>query len=458
MPIPSLPNEVLAIIFSFVSSPQTCLHVALACKTFKILVRPFQYRSIELSFVANPDPRLDKPVDSPYRVWRAGKRRKFDTLLTTLNTDDKLRPTVNALSVTILKSTATDSCEESATLAHILPCLGSLRLSPPPIELSLSSHTLLHSLYIDFKDSNLRYLRRGRWLKMSHPRYLSRYLWLPSLRNLYTKRLDLEDFPPSYFYPQHHRRTSPVTTLRLRDVENRTIGILAKILEGIRALKIFTLEMHAPCYGSRESMLPASVQLIGLSLANHADTLVELIIASSNNAWFSRPFLIGSMTHYTALKRLGIPETFLVAPRQDSLRGLLPSSLVVLQLQYPMMFELGSNMEIEREHPYRIDRLRSLALHKAEDHPLLARLIWWEQYPETTVPRASYRNHFDFRILGGKLGHENVEFTFVSSPFYAGTPLAAEEVEEEEGLTRWNVPSKRHLSLADIYSSSAVVE
>ena len=458
MSIPSLPNEVLAIIFSFVSSPQTCLHIALACKSFKILVRPFQYRSIELSVVASPNPRFDKSVHSPYSVWQASKRRKYDTLLTTLNTHDKLRPTVTALSVTIWKSTPHDSCEESATLAHILPCLGSLRLSPPPVDLRLSSHNFLHSLYIDFKDSNLRYLRRGLWLKMTHPHYLSRYLWLPSLRNLYTKRLDLQNLTPSYFYPQDKRRTSPVTTLRLRHVEKQDIGILANIIDGIRALKIFTLEMYAPCYGRRETMPPVSVQLIGHSLTNHANTLVELIIASSNNAWFPHPFLIGSMTHYTALKRLGIPETFLVAPRQDSLRRLLPSSLVVLQLQYPMMFELGSNTENEREHPYRIDRLRSLALHKAEDLPLLARLIWWEQHPETTVPRVSYRNVFDFRILEKKFRHENVEFTFVSSPFYAGTPLAAEEVEEEEGLTRWNVPSKRHLSLTDIYSSSADME
>lgn len=437
----SLPTEVLVIIFSFISSPRVYFHLALACKRLNALVRPFQYRAIELSLPASPYPRA---------ATESGNARKFDNLLKTLNTDDLLRLKVVALSVTIWRKNRSDWCEESATLAHVLPSLGSLRLSPPPMTLSLSSHTLLHSLYFDFRDFNLHHWLKPLWLDVSHSQYLSRYLWLPSLRNLYTKRLDLEEMIPNDSLPQHRRRTSPVTTLRLRDCEHQTIGVLSSILGSIRALEIFTLDFYTPYNGSCEALHLSTVHSVGLSLADHAETLVELIIASSDVAWFHGISLFGSMTHYTALKRLGIPEHFLATPREISFPRHLPSGLVVLQLQYPMRL-LCFNRVIRQDHPYRILRLRTLAAQKAKDYPLLARLIFWEQ-PEERMAGTMYGALSDFQLLEAELGEQNVDFTFVSSPFYAGTPLAAEEFEGEE-MTRWNVPSENQLSLTELYGS-----
>ena len=439
--LPSLPNEVLAIIFSFISSPRVFLHLALASKRFNALVRPFQTRSIDVSLMARPYTDIER---------EPGLSPTLDSLLKTFNTDDLLGRKVTALSVTTTKKNPSDWCEDSAILVHVLPNLGSLRLSPPPIQLNLLAHTLLHSLYFDFKDFNVHPWAWLPWIGLSHSQFLSQYLWLPPLRNLYTKGLDLQEMILGGSLPPNHYRNSPVTTLRLMDCGIQTIHLLFSIIMSIRALKIFTLEFRTH---EREPTPRFIVDGIGSSLTEHAETLVELIITSSDMAWFPRASLFGNMTHYTALKRLGIPESFLATARQDSFPRLLPSGLVVLQLQYPITFNLGFNTGIQKEHPYRILRLRTLAAHKAEDHPLLARLIWWEQ-PAERMAGTTYGALSDFQSLEAELGEKNVDFTFVSSPFYAGTPLAAEEFEGDE-MARWNVPSENRLSLTELYGSQS---
>ena len=241
-----------------------------------------------------------------------------------------------------------------------------------------------------------------------------------------------------------------MTALRLRDCESQSINALPDIFRGIRALKIFTLEIQAPCYGRLGAIAVLTVYNLARSLADHSNTLVELIIAASNGAEFpSLP--IGSLAHFTALKRLGIPETFLVNSRQDSMSQLLPSSLAVLQLQYPISVELGPGPSGFNNEPFPILHLRILAAEKSEYLPRLARLIWWEQHSERFDPWTCW-TRFDFEILEAELGEQNVEFTFVSSPFYAGTPLAADEADgtEVEGLTRWNMPSEKRLSFTEV--------
>ena len=431
--VPSLPNEVLSIIFSFIYSPASLLRVALTCKRFAAVVRPFQYRSIDLSLVAS----------RPH--WIPPTKNRFDALLKILQSDDLLRSQVTALSVTILKNELTDLCEESATLAHILPNLGSLRLSPPPMNINLSGHTLLHSLYIDFNDSYFHF-------KKSNTGYLSQFLRHPSLRNLHTRNMDLQRM---YLLPDSFR-DSPVTTLRLRDVEPRTtLGIWIGIIDYIRALKFLTLDIGAPRQVMPEFMpFQWVVPEIGRSLAHHAETLVELIIATSDmtsSTVTPRTPRLGSMTHYTALKRLGIPERFLTTRRKPSLCGLLPSGLVVLQLQHEMANPKGRSAEAKLDHRSRMLRASCLAECKESEFPLLARFIWWEQ-------KAKGGTISDFQEREVQFREKGVEFTYVSSPFYAATPLAAEEAEmdeEDQGLTRWNPLSEEHSSLSEVYGGDS---
>ncbi|KAL8786065.1 MAG: hypothetical protein Q9195_008380 [Heterodermia aff. obscurata] len=435
---PSLPNEVLVNIFSLLSGPRTFVHLARVCKQFNAVVRPFQYRSIELSIV-------DPPVIEP------GKASKFDRLQEILDADDLLRRKAATLSVTVLGCNWIGWCGPTVKLVHTLPYLQSLRLSPPPVKLKLHGHTVLHSLYLDFKYYSLYFWIKTQWLAIPHPRFLSSFFWLPSLRNLYTKSLDLQFMFPHHRFtkkPEKHYRASPVTTLRLRDGATQNIDTLPDMIQSIRALNILTLELNLPCQSESINGIP--MRSFIASLASHTDTLVELIIAPSNMAQFPRDFVLGNtLKRFTSLQRIGIPETFLAYPPKRPLCEFLPSSLVVVQMQYPMTFDSDIDREIQEEHPDRILRLLALAAHKTEHHPSLTRFIWWEQQPLHMAIK-SYGNRADFQNLKKELGTKEVEFTFVSSPFYAGTPLAAEEFEEEAN-TRWNVPSEKYFTLEEIF-------
>ena len=81
-------------------------------------------------------------------------------------------------------------------------------------------------------------------------------------------------------------------------------------------------------------------ETIGQLIIPHASTLVQLEIAASDAAGFPSTSFIGSLAGYPNLKRLAIPEPFLVAVEDEASTFLdvLPPNLEELQLQYPMLF------------------------------------------------------------------------------------------------------------------------
>lgn len=111
------------------------------------------------------------------------------------------------------------------------------------------------------------------------------------------------------------------------------MGCLPYILSSVKSLQRFRLHVH---YAWEVTHGPTKVspESIAKCVGPQSSTLVEVEIAGSAAAEFAEAPLFGSLFNYTKLKRLAIPETFLVFPgnKAATLVDLLPSTLEEIQL------------------------------------------------------------------------------------------------------------------------------
>ncbi|KAI4281533.1 MAG: hypothetical protein L6R38_003615 [Xanthoria sp. 2 TBL-2021] len=140
--------------------------------------------------------------------------------------------------------------------------------------------------------------------------------------------------------------------------------------------------------------------------------------------------LFGTLTNFTCLKRLGIPEAFLVDRRleNENFEQLLPPTLEILQLQYGMGFKQSY---VEERH-LRVVHFLNL--------PRLKRFIWWDQQAECLGAR-TYEASSEVFELSNKLRRHVVIFRYTNTPYYKETPLAGDESSDsfehgfEQGFT-----------------------
>ena len=121
-------------------------------------------------------------------------------------------------------------------------------------------------------------------------------------------------------------------------------------------------------------------KIIGQIIRIHANTLVQLEIAASDAAGFPSTSRIGSLTGYSNIKRLAIPEPLLVVVHDEAstLVDVLPPNIEELQLQSPMPFTQG----LDKDRATRIKRLEQVAAAKLLRFPALRRVVWWAQPTE----------------------------------------------------------------------------
>ncbi|KAG6988519.1 hypothetical protein G7Y79_00072g097810 [Physcia stellaris] len=436
--IDSLPNEILEKIFLHVPGQQNRLKISLVCRRFWTAAQPVLYHDIELCI----KPR-SKSCDPTSTLFDQGNVRIFNDLIKLLETNSGLQNKVKLLSIVVLHHSWYEDFENQSALIEKVPCLRSLELSPPPHKLDLSRHTI-ESLRLSFERFRCSSNETDPAKMVSTIEHISRYFWLNSLRNLEINSVDLMKPNQNRFFPRDKIRTSPITHLRLLDCDDKGLGVLPDIFRSVESLQSFIFEINISWDSSHDYPCGIIPHDIGHLMNHHADTLVELAVACSDDASFSTSSLFGSLAHFTRLKRLGIPETFLVRREDEMFHQLLPENLEIMQLQHPM------GRTSNNRDPYRIrriDRLKRLARDQQRVLPRLRRLIWWEQQPECWTG-TRYGPASDMQELMDVYHDIGVTFEFLSCPFFDLTPFAMND--KEASLSAED--AEYRLDLAELYS------
>ncbi|KAG7001961.1 hypothetical protein G7Y79_00030g064940 [Physcia stellaris] len=165
---------------------------------------------------------------------------------------------------------------------------------------------------------------------------------------------------------------------------------------------------------------------LGEAVSQHADTLIELNIACSCAATYLVSSLFGSLIGYRHLRRLAIPEPFLVSAAASTLDEAFPVSLEKIQLQYPMGYTQG----YDTARPLRISRLDRLAENKEQFLPKLKTLLWWDQH----APRwrtTGYGFEREREGLYKVFAKKGVEFGIVNASSWCGTQFGRVNPERE---------------------------
>lgn len=222
--------------------------------------------------------------------------------------------------------------------------------------------------------------------RISEVEIMARHFWMPTLRRLEVNSPDLDgDGRSNPFITQAQKTTDPkqpiqgvitndkqlvdcrpsdddrnssITTLRLTNCGDMHLGALPDMLQSMKGLECFTFTVECAWESEHMRTPGISPRAMARSLEPHIDTLVELIIAGDNAAWFLNTSLFGTLAQYRHLKRLAIPEPFLVPDYVSTLHQCLPSQLEDLQLQYPMGFE----QSLDNQRKIRHARMKTLHL------------------------------------------------------------------------------------------------
>lgn len=172
---------------------------------------------------------------------------------------------------------------------------------------------------------------------------------------------------------------------------------------------------------------PEEPSLSGIDqvLKPHQESLEELMIAASCGATMNTTRPIDHLLNYTALKRLAIPEHFLIpsSGQRNSLHDILPPSLCGLQLQHYM-----KDVKVDHDLPRRLKLYTGLAENKRTSLPALKRLVcWYQQYTEdlhcpdaVLVPGIAENLAHRFNKVGVRFQRSKTSM-FLATPF--GTEL-----------------------------------
>lgn len=267
---------------------------------------------------------------------------------------------------------------------------------------------------------------------------LSEYLLKAGLRKLQIEHSSFLPEAHAHNYAPaaigHRHGTSRIEELRFIDCSPRTLGVLPGILCSIRRLKRFLLETNFPSQARQANpdtiTIPSQrISPSGLAEAMHVHckNLEELLIAFSDGASFLSDSVMHDLKDYISLKRLAMPEPFLLLTFDcPSFHHLLPQQLEELQIQYPMDTHAKRDLSAQQ---VRIRRMEALAQYRSKNVPSLKQVIWWYQQCQSAVDEDDndglvYDPEFDLRRLCGDFKSPGVRFERISSPYFGCTPLA----------------------------------
>lgn len=363
----TLLNDILIDVLDLLSLTDLC-NVALLSSQFTGLAQRVLYQSIHLNI----------ETTNNLNRFKVDPGHKFTSLVNTLSQNPHLRLYISALSIRTWNLSFTLRFAGHEELLILIPRLQSLYLDPPPLHFQLlnGSLPLVGTLGLDF--SGLNYI--GSEEKAEDPiEVIARQFWAPHLRSLYIYGIS---FNPkmSVLFPSDRHRTASIANLRLKNCGDHIVGCLPDILLCVKTLKCFTLEVSTPWEAAGLDPSAMAPEIIGQFISIHASTLERLEIAGSDAAEFPSTSLIGSLVGYSNIRRLALPEPFLVVVGDEAstLVDVLPPNLEDLQLQFPMLFIQGK----DRYRSIRIKRLEQVAAAKIVQFPALRRVVWWSQPAE----------------------------------------------------------------------------
>lgn len=410
-----LPIEILTAVCSHLT-PKSRYQVIQVSHRFKAVAEPFLYSDIKLLVWNKPD--------------GARKKLLFDKLVDDLTERPELGAYVRALTL----QGHDGDFDRHDELLQRLPNIRYLELSPPDYDLMVRNMRDLECLKLNYDMLWYHYRRQSqpREQPTSKVEIMARHFWMPKLRRL---EVEMPDFTiddgsnPFINLSSDLNRASPITTLCLTHCGDIDLGVLPDMLQAVKVLERFTFTISCQWEGEHMRTPGISPQAIGQSLEVHMETLVELIIAGNDAAWFLNTSLFGTLARCRHLKRLAIPEPFLVPNYVFTLHQCLPSQLADLQLQYPMGFTQG----LDNQRKIRQARIHNLGLDKHRSLPKLKRIIWWYQQSECWSESPGRPTRYgDSEVLTNMVAlfkDVGVHFEWLSASYFDETPFGAREVE-----------------------------
>lgn len=256
------------------------------------------------------------------------------------------------------------------------PLLEKLYLNPPSQCTRLPRMTALKSLHLTFALVNEVLFHPGSIDKqISALNILFQWLTIPTLRKVVVWNLLYQVKKPRQFSFKYELGSSSVTELYLHGFSNMWYYIVKDIVLSCRSLKSLIIDIGL-LRGYRDTPSASGIEQ---AIQSHQESLQDLMIALSSEELENTAAFTINITIYSALKRLAIPERFLL-PRglHKTLHGLLPRSLCELQLEHDADF--GDTDEFEMDAV--VERYTILAREKAASLPSLYRVIWWFVIPD----------------------------------------------------------------------------
>ena len=426
-PLLILPNDILLDILDPLSQEDLC-NLALVSSRFTGPAQRVLYRSISLVLWPPSKPGHPSPTKAS-----PGNLHIFTRLVNNLSQNLQIRPYISTLSLEVIRGSSYVQFTDHESLLNLAPNLQSLRLKPPLVHFQLSNLSLpcLETLRLDFGYSlDQQELPTS---EQKHPlEILAQQFWVPHLRRLYASGLSFTQ-KMSILFPPDRQMTATITNLQFCSANGDDLGCLPNILLCVKALQSFTLEFFMPWKPSHVATHGIPPNKIGQMLHGHAETLVRLEIAAnwSDTADFPTS-LIGSLACYSYLRRLAIPEPFLVVVGNEAstLVDVLPPNIEELQLQIPLLLTQGW----DKNRATRIRRLDQLAAAKSVRFPTLRRVIWWSQPAECCGGIQDWPVE-DMYHLTTAFEKFDVKFEWLWTPYFHETLF---KLENAENPWRWD--------------------
>ena len=376
-----VPNEVLDIIFSKLPQTSDLFAISLVCRHLRASVLPLLYKSLRLraEWIADDEYYYIKRDELPIGLVS-------ETIGRSLNRHPEMCKHVQNVSLRVSNKSWYENIGGHQRLLILLPSLQQLTLDPPPKWYDFEMNDCLTTMRLSFFYDKGSFWAPARRID-GNSFNLNEYLSIPTLRKVQFSYVERR-----FYHNTIHTGTpasSAVTDLRFTDWHPEDVSILASILPSIRHLKHFMIDvrdrwMHHPVTVPMCGLVPHDY---GLLLQPHTASLEELVIAYSNGAYNdlmhfppSPSPVMGPLTNYENLKRLAIPEPFLVGLPDLSFHSILPPNLQELQIQYPVRVLITSpQMPVSERAYYHVSKMEALAQNKEQFVPRLKHVVWWFQ-------------------------------------------------------------------------------
>ena len=436
------PNEILSTILLNLPHGTSLVEISLVHERFRRVALPMLYNSIRL--------RADQTTDYDY------SSKRMHELPAGLVFDPKGEPSksfptlcihVKKLSLKVLDTNWYTHAGGHRKLLELLPRVKELTLDPPPRIYGFPMSDQLTTMRLNLPFEFARFRNPKVW-----PAYLDleEYLSKPSLRGLQFN----SEYDRLHYKIVHtgNTRNSNVTDLRLMNWLPEDVHVLSTVLRSIKRLENFVIDVDGLWSGPRPRYYDQRMKILkphdySPLLQLHDASLEQVIITYRRSTYFDASSIslpnralpvMGSLSSYPKLKRLAIPEHFLITGEDIFMYEILPPNLEELQIQVTGVRDWDIGGDGADELPYYGFRMEAIALDKNESLPRLKRVVLWIQTDDTYVytldairdPGYPYKHGFSGAFkqhmveISDRLHEVNVKFEVVLTCKFKKTPFA----------------------------------